>query len=349
VSIRISPRGRPPERTSERKIVAVYPYVDESGKLLFEVVRFDPKDFVQRRPDGNGGWVWNLNGVRRVLYRLPDVLKAVQSGRIIFIVEGEKDADALGGLGLVATTNPHGAGKWREEYSQALKGAHVAIIPDRDDAGRRHAESVARSLWGKAKTIKVVELSGDGVKDVSDWLRAGGTKEELLKLVAQAPEWKPAPAVSYEELRATFSKWLYLLSDDTPLRFILCAVIANRLPGDPFWAFLVAPSGSAKTELLNALTGLEFVRPLDQLTTNTFLSGKQKKDPNASLLLRPALREMREELAQAVKRFFDGLSIPESVEMPDDIGEWIAPRRGFCRRRAHGGRARQLQRVQGDP
>jgi hypothetical protein len=273
------------ERTSERKIVAVYPYVDESGKLLFEVVRFDPKDFVQRRPDGNGGWVWNLNGVRRVLYRLPDVLKAVQSGRIIFIVEGEKDADALGGLGLVATTNPHGAGKWREEYSQALKGAHVAIIPDRDDAGRRHAESVARSLWGKAKTIKVVELSGDGVKDVSDWLRAGGTKEELLKLVAQAPEWKPAPAVSYEELRATFSKWLYL-SDDTPLRFILCAVIANRLPGDPFWAFLVAPSGSAKTELLNALTGLEFVRPLDQLTTNTFLSGKQRKDPNASLLLR---------------------------------------------------------------
>jgi putative DNA primase/helicase len=97
---------RKPKPEPERKIVAVYPYVDESGKVLFEVVRYEPKAFAQRQPDGNGGWVWNLNGVRRVLYKLPDVLRAVQSGETIFIVEGEKDADALCGLGLVATTNP---------------------------------------------------------------------------------------------------------------------------------------------------------------------------------------------------------------------------------------------------
>jgi len=274
-----------PKPEPERKIAAVYPYVDESGKVLFEVVRYEPKTFAQRRPDGKGGYIYNINDVRRVLYRLPDVLKAVQAGETIFVVEGEKDADALGGLGLVATTNPHGAGKWREDYSETLRGAHVVIIPDRDEPGRKHADQVARSLWGKAKTIKVVELPGDGVKDVSDWLKAGGTKEELLKLVAQAQEWRPAPAVSYEELRAVFEKWLYL-PDDAPLRFILCAVIANKLPGDAFWAFLVAPSGSAKTELLNSITGLDFVRPLDMITTNTFLSGKQRKDPNASLLLR---------------------------------------------------------------
>jgi len=276
---------RTPKPEPERKIVAVYSYVDESGKLLFEVVRYEPKAFAQRRPDGNGGWVWNLEGVRRVLYKLPDVLRAVESGETIFIVEGEKDADALGGLGLVATTNPHGAGKWRDDYSETLKGAHVAIIPDNDEPGRKHAESVARSLWGKASSIKVVELSGDSVKDVSDWLKAGGTREQLQELVAQAPEWRPAPAVTYEELREIFARWLYL-PDDTPLRFVLCAVIANKLPGDAFWAFLVAPSGSAKTELLNSITGLDFVRPLDMITTNTFLSGKQRKDPNASLLLR---------------------------------------------------------------
>jgi hypothetical protein len=408
-----------------RKIVARYPYQNADGQLLFEVVRYEPKAFAQRRPDGKGGWIWNLNGVRRVLYRLPDVLKAVQSGETIFVVEGEKDADALCGLGLVATTNPHGAGKWRDDYSQALKGAHVVILPDKDEAGRKHADQVAKSLWGKARTIKVVELPGEGVKDVSDWLRAGGTKEKLLKLVAQVSAWRPAPAMSYEELRETFERWL-ALPDDLAIRFVLSVVIANRLQGDPLWAFIVGPSGSSKTEIVNPLTTLEFVRPLDQLTTNTFLSGKQRKDPNASLLLqlpygaillirdfssildmhrekrdeifsqlrkiydghlaratgdggqsayiswtgkigvlacctpaieryrslsttlgerfiyfymqtadrltiaraarvnRPALREMRAELAQAVKRFFDGLSIPQSVEMPDDIGEWIA-------------------------
>jgi hypothetical protein len=419
------PKSEPERKPKpERKIVAVYPYVDESGKLLFEVVRYEPKTFAQRRPDGQGGWVWNLEGVRRVLYKLPDVLRAVESGETIYIVEGEKDTEALCGLGLVATTNPHGAGKWRDDYSETLKGAHVVILPDKDEAGRKHAESVAKSLWGKASSIKIVELPGDGIKDVSDWLKAGGTKAQLQELVAHASEWKPTASISFEELHEIFAKWLYL-PDDTPLRFILCAVIANRLPGDPFWAFLVAPSGSAKTELLNALTGLEFVRPLDQLTTNTFLSGKQRKDHNASLLLRvpygtifvmrdftsvlemhterraeifaqlrkiydghltkatgeggesaelhwegkigliagvtPAiegyrafantlgerflyyylpvsdrtaaaqralsnresLRAMREELRQAVKRFVDGLTIPEHVEMGQDIERWI--------------------------
>ncbi len=305
----------------ERKIVATYPYTDENGRLLFEVVRYEPKAFSQRRPDGRGGWVWNINGVRRVLYKLPNLLKAVQSGELVFIVEGEKDADALGALGLTATTNPHGAGKWREEYSDTLKGAHVVILPDNDDAGRKHAESVAKLLWGKAKSIKIVELSGDGIKDVSDWLTRGGTREQLLDMVARAREWAPAGGMTYEELRKTFSQWLYL-PDDTPLRFVLCAVIANRLPGDPFWAFLIGPSGSSKTELLNALTGLDFVKPLDTLTTSTFLSGKQRKDPNASLLLRVPYgtiflmrdftsvlemhREKRAEIFAQLRKVYDG-------------------------------------------
>jgi hypothetical protein len=109
-----------------RQIVATYPYDDEAEKLLYEVVRFSPKGFAQRRPDGNGGWHWNLQDVRRVMYRLPEVLHAVD----IFIVEGEKDADNLRSAGLTATTVPGGAGKWRPDYANSFKShQYVIIIP----------------------------------------------------------------------------------------------------------------------------------------------------------------------------------------------------------------------------
>lgn len=179
------------ERRREREPEAVYPYVDEEGKLLFEVVRYPGKDFKQRRPDGNGGWIWNLKGVRRVLYRLPEVLAAVREGRTVFIVKGEKDADNLAGLGLTATTAPMGAGKWQADYREALRGAKVVILPDNDEPGRKHAEQVAQALAGVAAEIKLVELPGLPPKgDVSDWLAAGGTKEELLALVEATEPWQ---------------------------------------------------------------------------------------------------------------------------------------------------------------
>ena len=96
--------GRPSSCNGSRRIVATYPYRDEDGKLLFEVVRFAPKDFRQRRPDGSGGRTWNVQGVRRVLYRLPEVVKAER----VFIVEGEKDSDLLHEWGMCGTTNPGG-------------------------------------------------------------------------------------------------------------------------------------------------------------------------------------------------------------------------------------------------
>jgi len=184
-------RGREPE--------AVYRYLDEQGELLFEVVRFPGKDFRQRRPDGNGGWVWGLKGVRRVLYRLPEVLAAVREGRTVFVAEGEKDADNLTALGLTATTAPMGAGKWQPEYGEALRGARVVILPDNDEPGRKHAEAVAKALAGVAAEVKAVELPGLPPKgDVSDWLGAGGTKEELLALVEAAEPWQP-PAGTGED------------------------------------------------------------------------------------------------------------------------------------------------------
>jgi hypothetical protein len=172
-------------------IVAEYDYVDPTGRLLYQVVRLTPKDFRQRRPDPKGkeGWAWNLQGVQRVLYRLPQVLKAVADGQTVFVVEGEKDADNLARLGLAATTNAGGAGKWTEGYSETLRGAHVVILPDQDQPGQKHAADVARSLRGTAASLRIVSLPGLPPKgDVSDWLTAGGTREQLEQLAATAPE-----------------------------------------------------------------------------------------------------------------------------------------------------------------
>ena len=173
-------------------IVATYPYVDESGELLFEAVRYQNKDFMQRRPDGNGGWIWNLGKTRRVLYRLPQVLEALQKGRMVFVVEGEKDVRSIEKIGAVGTTNPMGANsKWRAEYSESLRGAKVVVSPDNDELGMKHAEEVARSLHGVAKGVKVVALPGLRPKgDVSDWLKEH-TRDELRAVVNATPLWTP--------------------------------------------------------------------------------------------------------------------------------------------------------------
>jgi len=180
------------KRQSSSEILATYDYKDESGKLVFQVVRMSGKQFRQRRPDGAGGWIWNLNGVQRVLYRLPELTQAVKAGETIYVCEGEKDVLNLAKLGLAATTNAGGAGKWLDYHSDYLKNANVTILPDNDEPGKKHAEQVAQSLASKAKLIKILELPGLPQKgDVSNWLQAGGTKEKLLQLVAECPDWKP--------------------------------------------------------------------------------------------------------------------------------------------------------------
>jgi len=171
-----------PAKRTKSSIVATYDYQDEKGILLFQVVRMRPKDFRQRRPDGKA-WIWSLKGVRRVLYRLPELLKGEQ----VFVSEGEKDVDRLVSEGLTATTCPGGAGKWRDEYSEALRGKDCVILPDNDEPGRQHALKVAEALKNIAKSIKIIELSGLPAKgDVSDWFEAGHTKAELFELVSQA-------------------------------------------------------------------------------------------------------------------------------------------------------------------
>ena len=165
-------RGLWPEhlRRERRAIAAMYDYRDEAGQLLYQVVRTEPKGFYQRRPDGHGGWI-NKKSKRQVLYRLREVLEAP----IVFLVEGERDVETLRAQGFVATTNAGGANAiWLPEYTEALRGREVILIPDNDPVGRRRVLAIARALLGHAARIVVFEI--DGAKDITDWFAAGHTE-----------------------------------------------------------------------------------------------------------------------------------------------------------------------------
>jgi len=155
-------------------IVAEYNYTDPLGKLLYQVVRYNPKTFRQRQRKDSGGYIWNMTNTPRVLYNLPAIARA-KKDEWIFAVEGEKDADSLGEIGFTATTNPGGAGKWGKLSDiTVLKGRRIAIIPDLDETGWKHSLDIARSLKDLAEEFCILNLSeedGFSGKDVSDWIK----------------------------------------------------------------------------------------------------------------------------------------------------------------------------------
>jgi hypothetical protein len=176
---------------TSRQPVIEYSYLDEDGLELFQQVRFEPKDFRLRHYNGSE-WVRSIEGIRRVLYKLPEVIDAVELGHLVVIVEGEKDADRLHDEGFVATTSPMGAGNWKQAETEVLHGADVVVIPDNDEPGRAHAEAITRDLYGKAASLKVVRLPGvPGHGDVTDWLNTGHSSDELNTLILETPAWEP--------------------------------------------------------------------------------------------------------------------------------------------------------------
>lgn len=179
-----------PQGNRKPRIVKTYDYRDESGNLLIQVCRMEPKDFRQRKPKFGGGWGWSVKGVRTVPYKLPELL--AEPKRPVVIAEGEKDVEALADIGILATCNAGGAGKWGAEHASFLRGRRVVVLPDNDEPGRDHAQQVAQSLYGIAKSVRIVELPGLLTKgDVADWLAAGGSKEALMALVQSAEDWEP--------------------------------------------------------------------------------------------------------------------------------------------------------------
>ena len=178
--------------SATRHILATYDYTDKNSEILYQVVRYEPKGFRQRRPDGSDGWVWSIKGVERVPYRLSDLLASTT--KEVFIVEGEKDADALAALGLVATCNAGGAKNWPMTLSKHFVGMTVYVVHDNDEPGREHAETVAVSLFGKASSVRVVDLTGNMPNlpqkgDVSDWLKLGGEPGDFVRYCRTVPEW----------------------------------------------------------------------------------------------------------------------------------------------------------------
>jgi 5S rRNA maturation endonuclease (ribonuclease M5) len=171
----------------------IYPYTDEEGTLLFEVLRIPQeggnKTFRQRHPDPEkkSGWTWNMDGVRRVPYRLPEVLAAKAEGRTIYIVEGEKDVETLRRRGEVATTSPMGAGKWSPAFSELLSACNIVIVPDTDTPGRTHARMVREQLMDHGCTVSVREPM-NGAKDITEHFEKGGSLASLLETIGEVDE-----------------------------------------------------------------------------------------------------------------------------------------------------------------
>jgi hypothetical protein len=167
-----------------RKPTAIYTYTDAAGAPELRVQRYEPKTFrVQRYEDGE--WLWGRGKAPYRLYRLPRVLEAVHAGDRVWLVEGEKDADALAQrFGVAATTTPGGAGKtWRAEYTEALRGAYVTIVADRDDAGRKHARTADAALREAAAEVVLVEPAVNRPNaDASDHLAAGFGLDDFTPL-----------------------------------------------------------------------------------------------------------------------------------------------------------------------
>ncbi len=205
------PQAAPAEEAPkvQKKIECIYPYTDEQGNTLFEVVRYIPKDFRQRVPDASakGGYRWSVKGIRQVIYHLPQVLEAIRQGKPVFVVEGEKDADNLALIGCVATTCAMGAGKWHKEHSAFLAGADVYILPDHDEPGKKHAEQVADQLLEVAKSVRILELvkacpqlpeKGD-ISDMLQLLGKAAAARALKLLMASTEAVKPREKSPYEK------------------------------------------------------------------------------------------------------------------------------------------------------
>ncbi|HWE52462.1 MAG TPA: AAA family ATPase [Bryobacteraceae bacterium] len=232
-------------------ISAEYGYTDEHGELLYEVVRYQPKNFKQRYPDGNDGWIWK-KGPRQVLYRLPEVLAAP----IVFVVEGEKDCDSLRAHRFTATTSAGGANApWLASFTESLADREVVLIPDNDGPGRRRVLAIAKALIGKVQRLTVTELPAG--KDVSDWFALGHDETELAALVEKEPE-----IASEADISRLASRWdgseprIYSVSDIESVRkyaaqkieFLVSSLIAERTV-----TLITGDSGSGKSTIVTAI------------------------------------------------------------------------------------------------
>lgn len=221
-----------------RMIVKKYDYFGPDGGLVFQVCRYMPKDFRQRRPDGRGNWIWSVKDIDLVPYRLPEIMAADE----VVIVEGEKDADALLAAGICATTKPGGSGRWPEELSRWFAGKRVYVLPDNDEAGRKTARNSATALAGVASHVALCDMFGDlpPKSDVSDWLAVGGDPASLMERLRAFPAIEPEALLDASDIFQTINAddmVPALLADD----FVESLLISRQM------SVVYGPSNSGKT------------------------------------------------------------------------------------------------------
>lgn len=194
---------------------AIYTYHDAQGHSAYQVVRLPGKKFRQRHPDpvNPGQWIWDMKGVTRMLYRLPEVLQAITMKQPVYLVEGEKDVETLRRLGAVATCNVGGANKWDDNYNESLQGADVVILPDNDPPGQQHARLIAARLRGVVRRLTIIHLPNLPDKgDVTDWVQAGNVLADLQTLLGTTRPSIEAPHLiltKLEDVEPEAISWLW--------------------------------------------------------------------------------------------------------------------------------------------
>jgi hypothetical protein len=306
---------------------------------------------------------YSLKGVdHRPLFRLPRVLIAIKNGEIVYVVEGEKDVRAAERCGATATCNFDGAAKegqrtkWKPEYGDALKDAHVVIVQDNDEAGRAHAAAAYRDLIGKAASVRIVQALVDAEhSDLSDHLDAGHSLDALVPVASPVDGQsipatpmppvrpvRPEPVLSddsvNEQYRNLFDKvgeYLHL-EDPSHIRFALAVAVSSALDGDPLWGMIVGSPSGGKTEAVKLLDDVA-EEHVDDITGPALLSWTQGKNPRPtgiltrvgtrafvsisdfSTILASSDRGGRDVLFSLLRRAYDGEVNREVGNTPDPL------------------------------
>ena len=322
------------EKTPPKTIVATYRFEDKDGNHVMDVVRFKPKDFRPRKPDGK----WTLEGVTRVPYRLPQMLAAIKEGKDILVLEGEKDCENAEKIGLVTTTFPGGTGKWREEYSKWFKDSKVICLPDNDSAGRKGMDLIASEIMKVAKSVRWLELPDIPEKgDLSDWLSIEGNDLDKFNTMVRdtAVQWTSGLSNEWEYTIEKNDEWAEFVplvrEEEEPRPFpvealgttIEEAVIEFKRYGKQPLSMI---AGSALATASLACQGLadvgrdsQNIGPISLLVLTIAESGERKSSLDKAFS--KALRDWEREKADEMK-----VVIKKSIA---DHSDWDAKRHGL--------------------
>jgi 5S rRNA maturation endonuclease (ribonuclease M5)/transcriptional regulator len=246
-----------------------YYYHNEKMNILYRKVKTPSKSFYFEKFQ-NETWMPGLEGVRRVIYHLPEVISAISDNKVIAIAEGEKDVDTLRKYGYIATTNDTGGGKnkWNKTHSKYLQNAHVILFFDYDQTGIDHRDNVIKQLKGYVSSLKVIHLPSYEVavkngKDISDWLKEGHTSAELKQIIEEteftiSPQKVSTSNAASNIINAISIETLLTMKMEPPEIFLdpfitkssLGMIYAPRGIGKTFFALSVALAIASGTQFL---------------------------------------------------------------------------------------------------